>query len=80
MRRFSKKIVTPKEDWKQVDNLISVRQQFMAEIEKYIATEMKETGKTRKQVMEESIRDYKKTHEVNSRERIIFPRIMYIKT
>jgi hypothetical protein len=66
MRGFSKKIVTPEEGWKQVDNLISGRKRFMAEIEKYIANEMKETGKSRKQILKESISDLKKADEINS--------------
>lgn len=70
MRHSAKKKDAPKVDAFEADraelgDLISGRQHFMAEIEKWIANEIKETGKTRKEVLEESIRDYKKSQKAN---------------
>lgn len=65
MHESAKKIDALKADRAALEDLISGRKHFMAKVEKWITSEMKKTGRTRKEVLEESVRLYKKDQRLN---------------
>jgi len=65
MRRSSKQIEALDSDWAALEDLISGRRRFAPEIEKWISDEIRKTGKTRKQILKESVGFFKKNQRIN---------------